>query len=213
MTYTPNVPQANQTISGTQQPILNNFGYINTTLQVEHVFNGNASGQADGTHNKVSMPSRNRPTLPAGCQGTYYVKGGQAWYTGDIGSGIIDVQLSLTPFILGFTPFLGTVNGVASGGTATIVPTSPASTGSQTITNITGNIGGYLQIYQIDGVNRTSICTFLQILAGSEQSAQTIFTSGTSAATIIWTSNVLKLVNNGGSSHNYFYQGWLYPTV
>ena len=72
MSYTPNVPQANQTIASTTTPIRNNFTFINTDLQVEHTFNGNTAA-AEGTHRKCSMPGIATPSLPAGCDGSYYV--------------------------------------------------------------------------------------------------------------------------------------------
>lgn len=73
MTYTPNVPQANQTIASTTTPIRQNFQFIETDLQVEHSFNGN-SAAAEGTHLKASMPNQADPgSLPAGTNGQYYV--------------------------------------------------------------------------------------------------------------------------------------------
>ena len=72
MSYTPNVPQANQTIASTTTPIRNNFTFINADLQVEHTFNGNTAA-AEGTHTKCSMPGIATPSLPAGCDGSYYV--------------------------------------------------------------------------------------------------------------------------------------------
>ncbi len=74
MTYTNNVPQANQTIASTTTPIRNNFAFIQNDLQVEHQFNNNNPGQAEGTHIKASMPNVADPVaLPAGTNGTYYV--------------------------------------------------------------------------------------------------------------------------------------------
>lgn len=37
MTFTPNVPQGNQTLSETHTPIRNNFGQLNTQIGTEHV--------------------------------------------------------------------------------------------------------------------------------------------------------------------------------
>src|SRR5574338_1201850 len=78
MTYTPNVPQSNQTIAQTTNPIKNNFTYLDTTLKVEHSFNGNAPGVADGTHLHTSMPNQADPgSLPTGTNGQYYVNSGR----------------------------------------------------------------------------------------------------------------------------------------
>jgi hypothetical protein len=53
-TYTDNVPQAAQTISSTQVPILNNFGAINEIIGVDHVSFQDAINY--GKHNKTSFP-------------------------------------------------------------------------------------------------------------------------------------------------------------
>lgn len=83
MSYTPNVPLANQTIAETTDPIRNNFTFINTDLQVEHSFNGNMPGVAEGVHKQVSMPNMADPTpgsLPTGTNGLFYVNGGGPKY-------------------------------------------------------------------------------------------------------------------------------------
>lgn len=76
MSYTPNVPQANQTIASTTTPIRNNFSFLNTDLQVEHSFNGvPGGGVAEGVHLRTSMPNQADPgSLPAGTSGQYYVR-------------------------------------------------------------------------------------------------------------------------------------------
>lgn len=74
MTYTPNVPQVNQTIAQTTNPIRDNFTFIETDARVEHSFNGNAPGVAEGAHLRASMPNQADPgSLPAGTNGQYYV--------------------------------------------------------------------------------------------------------------------------------------------
>lgn len=79
MAYTNNVPQGNQTIASTTDPIRNNFAFIQTDLQVEHSFNNNSPGVAEGVHLKASMPHLS-PTpsgaLPTGTSGMYYVRSG-----------------------------------------------------------------------------------------------------------------------------------------
>jgi hypothetical protein len=77
MAYTNNIPQGNQQIATTQPLIQANFGFIQTDLQVEHQFNGNVSGLAEGVHLRASMPNQADPVvLPAGTNGIYYVSGG-----------------------------------------------------------------------------------------------------------------------------------------
>lgn len=85
MSYTNNVPQANQQIAATQGPILANFQFIQTDAQVEHIFNGNTGplsvAQAEGTHIQASMCNQNDPVaLPTGTNGIYYVSGGVPKY-------------------------------------------------------------------------------------------------------------------------------------
>ncbi len=79
MTYTPNVPQATQTIASTQGPIEANFQYINTAMRIDHAWNGNEiNSQADGSHQKISLP--NQPTdiasLGTGIASVIYAIGG-----------------------------------------------------------------------------------------------------------------------------------------
>ena len=55
MPYTRNVPQANDIISNTQEPILSNFQAIDDLIQVDHIQFNSAN---QGKHNKVTMPIR-----------------------------------------------------------------------------------------------------------------------------------------------------------
>jgi len=65
--YTPNVPQGNQQIASTQVPILNNFQYINTAMQVDHIWTDNlANTPTDGSHNKMSMPNQGSDIISMG---------------------------------------------------------------------------------------------------------------------------------------------------
>lgn len=81
MTYTPNVPQGNQTIASTTDPIRNNFTFIQTDARVEHSFNANVPGLAEGVHLKASMPNRAlSPAIPAGANGIYFVSSGRPYF-------------------------------------------------------------------------------------------------------------------------------------
>lgn len=79
MTYTPNVPQATQTIAQTQAPIFNNFTYIDDALQRDHTFNGNdINSEAAGYHQHVSSPNLGADVaaLPTGIDAVMYAIGG-----------------------------------------------------------------------------------------------------------------------------------------
>lgn len=79
MTYTPNTPQATQTIAFTQPLIQGNFQYIQTTFaQKEHSFNGNSAAEV-GAHLQCSMPNLGlTPSLRTGTNGVYFVNDGEA---------------------------------------------------------------------------------------------------------------------------------------
>jgi hypothetical protein len=78
MTYTPNIPQAAQTIAFTQAPLQANCNFLQTAIGEEHNFN-----VADATqtyHLQASMPNLADPSsFPVGAgsvNGMYYVSGG-----------------------------------------------------------------------------------------------------------------------------------------
>jgi hypothetical protein len=55
MTYTPTVPQANQTVSATQPLIQANFAFLDAAVAVDHNFD--VSNSALTHHQKVSLPN------------------------------------------------------------------------------------------------------------------------------------------------------------
>jgi hypothetical protein len=74
MTYTNNVPQANQKISTTQPIIEANFVYLQNAIGQEHNFPANATNAEATYHLQASMPGQVDPgALPAGTNGIYYV--------------------------------------------------------------------------------------------------------------------------------------------
>lgn len=82
MAYDNNVPLVTQTIAQTTGPIHDNFAFIQTDLQVDHIFNGNTpfGAQAEGTHVRAAMSDYNpEPSgaLPTGVNGIYYSRAGQ----------------------------------------------------------------------------------------------------------------------------------------
>lgn len=79
MTYTPNVPQATQTIAFTQPLIQANFTYIDTAMKVNHTWNGNAiSTEANGSHQRLDFPNQasDISALPSGIAAVVYSIGG-----------------------------------------------------------------------------------------------------------------------------------------
>lgn len=77
MAYTNNVPQGNQTIASTTDPIRNNFAFIETSINQEHNFD--ATDATKTYHLQASMPDKMAtPALPAGTNGIYYVQAGEA---------------------------------------------------------------------------------------------------------------------------------------
>jgi hypothetical protein len=82
MTYTPNVPQATQTIAFTQKLIQDNFTYVDTALKVNHTWNGNGiSTEAAGSHQRLDMPNQlaNIVALPTGINAVIYAIGGNIY--------------------------------------------------------------------------------------------------------------------------------------
>lgn len=83
MSYNPNIPQPTERIADSQPQILGNFSYIQTAMQEDHAWNGNEiNGQADGTHQQVSLP--NQPAditgaLPTGIAAIEYAIGGNLY--------------------------------------------------------------------------------------------------------------------------------------
>jgi len=77
MAYTNNVPQGNQTIASTTDPIRANFAFLDTSVGTEHNFD--ITDASKTYHLQASMPNKvSDPVgpLPVGTNGMYYVKGG-----------------------------------------------------------------------------------------------------------------------------------------
>lgn len=154
MTYTPNVPQANQQISATQGPILRNFTFIQTDAQVDHVFNGNVSGVAEGVHQQANMPLKATDpsgALPTGVVGQYYVGGLSVpkYYNGTV----FFINISPTPKTVIVTPLTIAASGTGtvalppnSGGNYFLIPTAGATgfASGQWVTNNVGSVSDQL---------------------------------------------------------------------
>lgn len=82
MTYTPNTPQATQTIAFTQPLIQDNFTYVNTAMRVNHTWNGNQiSTEANGSHQRLDFPNQlaDISSLPTGVAAVVYSIGGNLY--------------------------------------------------------------------------------------------------------------------------------------
>jgi hypothetical protein len=65
MAWDPTFPQSSSIISGSPPQIQANWSYIQTTMQVDHLF-ANATPSNDGHHNVIQMPSQSViPTISA----------------------------------------------------------------------------------------------------------------------------------------------------
>jgi hypothetical protein len=59
MAYLENIPQPSDQIASSQPEILGNFQYIQSTMQVDHAWDGSGiSPSIDGTHQTLSMPNQ-----------------------------------------------------------------------------------------------------------------------------------------------------------
>ena len=79
MTYTPNTPQASQTIAFTQPLIEANFTYVDTAMKVNHSWQGSFIGtEAAGSHKRLDMPNQGADivALPTGISAVVYAIGG-----------------------------------------------------------------------------------------------------------------------------------------
>lgn len=85
MAYNNNVPQGNQTIASTTDPIRNNFAFIQSAVGQEHNFDPTDPTQT--YHTIASMPDfGSTPALPANTNGVYYVNSGEARFVNNSGN-------------------------------------------------------------------------------------------------------------------------------
>lgn len=182
MPYTPNTPQANQQIASTQAPILNNFTFIQTDAQQEHIFNGNTgplgATQLEGTHIQASMPNQNllSGSLPTGTNGVYYVNNGNATFY----NGTLNLPL--------FTSFVNQGSNTAAAGASFQIIAA-------------GNYMGLLNIFRISDGNYQLIQFWTN---GSTLVSNEMASGGSSNITIILDgSNNIKVKNGSGSSQTF----------
>lgn len=154
MAYTNNVPQGNQTIAQTTDPIRNNFAFIETDLQVEHQFNGNVVGLAEGVHLKASMPNRAlSPALPANTNGIYFVSSGLAYFYDGTNN------YRLNPFQEVLT---GSYTATSSSIFNTIVAV-PANVQGIIIMTYDGKPAGQMGLFHTDGSNCYAFSTRMKL--------------------------------------------------
>jgi len=180
MVYTNNVPQGNQTIASTTDPIRNNFAFIETAINQEHNFD--ATDATKTYHKKASMPNLAlSPALPAGTNGVYFVNGGNPYFY----NGTTNTQLN---FISGGVTITGSL---APNGTAVILPA--------------GSWFGTVNAYMTDDTTRYVFFQF-RMTAGTLIKNQ--MASGGSSSIDILLDGGLQLVikNTGGSNHTFAVQ-------
>lgn len=183
MAYTNNVPQGNQTIAQTQPLILGNFGFIQTDLDVEHIFNGNApfGTQAEGTHIQASMPNQaSPPALGTGIAGIYYVSGNLPHF-----------KNSTTDYTLVQNLLKQGSNSVASGAAFQILPA--------------GSYMGTVSAFQNVGPFRYQFIQFW--LSGATLIQNAMASGGTGNITLqLDGSNNLQILNSSGSTQTIKWQ-------
>lgn len=73
--YTLNMPQANQTVANSRQPIVDNFTNLNTTIGTDHIEPiYNAVPANRGKHNKVSLPQQGADPASTATESIFYTK-------------------------------------------------------------------------------------------------------------------------------------------
>lgn len=108
MAYNPNVPQANQQIKDTQQPILDNFGILQTTIQQNHA---DMNGANPGKHTFIQFLNRTGNTPVFGGFVGQWVENGtftavpEIWVNVRAGAGFNQYQM--TASVLSNTPLVG----------------------------------------------------------------------------------------------------------
>lgn len=98
MPYNNNVPLGSQTVASSKDPIRNNFAFLQTDAQAEHSFNGNATGVAEGSHLRISMPNQANPapgSLPAGTNGMFYMNSGDPMFFDNVQSNFLQFTVLL----------------------------------------------------------------------------------------------------------------------
>jgi hypothetical protein len=117
MTLYSDVPQANQQIASTQQPIEDNFLFLQTAIAVDHGFVTTDPTQT--FHKQATMPNQGlmSGSLPVGTAGRYYVFNGAPYFYNGLNYNLI-TQPGGPPFIK-----QGAVN-LANGASAIILPFS-----------------------------------------------------------------------------------------
>jgi hypothetical protein len=107
MAYFNNTPLATEQIASTQPKILANFAQLQTSLNLNHTFNGNAIGsEASGSHQRLDMPNQalDITSLPTGIAATVYAIGGNifSWNgakrpISGISNTVTDLEITTTP--------------------------------------------------------------------------------------------------------------------
>ncbi len=180
MAYTNNVPQGNQTIASTTDPIRNNFAFIQTSIDQEHNFD-----ITDGTktyHKKASMPNLAlSPAVPAGTNGVYFVNDAKAYfYNGSQNIRLDSIQ-------------------------ATVTISGSISSGSSFQVLAAGDWFGLVNVYRTDEPTGYQLFQFRMVSGSLVYNSMASGGSGSIDLNLSGGGN-LRVRNTGGSSHTYAVQ-------
>jgi hypothetical protein len=150
MTYTPNVPQVNQTIAASQPIINTNFTLLPQFIGQEHNYVANAP--ASCYHLQASMPNKvANPALPASTNGQYYVCSVSANSVPKFKSDTFgDLFLQTTPVYNYMASGTVTIQ-KTSGSTVTVVTVPANSFGTLWIQSQTSATWAYIQFSSFNG--------------------------------------------------------------
>jgi len=175
MAYTNNVPQGNQTIASTTDPIRNNFAFLQTSIDQEHNFD-----ITDGTktyHKKASMPNRAlSPALPAGTNGVYFVSSGKPYF------------------------YDGTTNYLLTGANSAVTITGSLVGGATAVILAAGNWFGTVNAFMTDDNSRYVFWQF-RMVAGVLVKNQMASGGSSSIDIVLDGSSNLVVKNTGASPH------------
>lgn len=196
MTYTPNVPQANQQIAATQVPILNNFTFLEASIGQEHNFD--VTDATKTYHLQASMPNQDPSSpVPAGTNGMYYINASLPRFWDSSNKWFINMSL------VKFQAFSNTIS-LAAGVTGNI---STAGFGS-----ISGNVAGQIIVARSDNTFATW-AFFNNGAGGFANNVTQIKDTDSGHITVLWNGSNLAIKNNGSITYTFKYSGYFQDTI
>ena len=174
MTYTPNTPQATDTIAFTQPLIQSNFNYIENAVERDHAWQGNIIGTEEpGRHQQVSFPNQGTDiaALPAGISSVAYAIGGNLFayngskqpVSGITGTGSLTITTSFQNVLVLPANSIGMI---------TFTDSNFLFGGSSTFLIFSMPIGGpgvppYYPAWVSDRINGSAATTLVAIMSGN----------------------------------------------